>query len=425
MLAFLVGASHWARFDVIGQIYLSELALAGLLPFLLMSRGRELWSRTCRTFLGLAGLWLVGQVATDIIRETDFRDYARGWANIAFFVVNFCALYLLLHGSRRRFVLFALGLAIGGFLSYWLTPGLYAAEYPWKFGLGNGTALLAILVALWRPLGRVPILALAPLLAVSAYSLLMGFRSMFAFGLLTSLYVLAQRWLARRPSAAPSTLASRSTATFLVGALLAGLATLEAYDYAAREGYLDERSLGIYERQSQGELGILPGGRLALFAAIPAIFDSPIVGHGSKAKNPEYVSRILDARLYGYEASLMPSWDTGLIPSHSMLFGAWVEAGLLGAFFWAWVALLTFGALAHLLRAQEPLSPLIAYAGISQLWHILFSPFGGDMRLTTAFAVVLVIVTWKVHRAGTSRRPVPTGTQDGAPPRSRVRGSRE
>ena len=412
----------WARFEAIGQVYLSELALAGLLPFLLFLRGGLLRNRAMLVGLALAATWLAAQVASDVVRETDFRDYARGWANIALFVVDICSLYLLLHGSRRRFVLFALGLALGKILSPWLMPVQFADEYPWKFGIGSGVTLLAALAASWRPIDRVPVLAVAPLLAVSAYSLVVGFRSMFACGLLACAYAVAQRLLPGQPAGARTAPAFLRVAGFLAGSLLVGLSTLEIYRLAANAGFLDERSTLTFERQSQGEFGLLPGGRSAIFAAVPAILDSPVIGHGSKAKNPDYASRILDARRFGYEPTPMPTWHTGLIPTHSMLLGTWVEAGVLGSFFWFWFSLLIVATLANLCRSREPLSVLIFYLGVTQLWHILFSPFGGDARLTTAFTLCLFIVVRQVLRRGAAGSPAPAEHRPSAP-KPHIRGA--
>ncbi|MCY3793950.1 MAG: hypothetical protein OXG51_06185, partial [Gammaproteobacteria bacterium] len=417
------GAFCWAHFEAIGQVYLSELALAGLLPFLLLLRGRLLRSRTVFLTLALIGLWLGGQIATDIVRETPFYDYARGWANIALFLVVVCSPYLLLHGSRRRFVLFALGLALGQILTPWLAPSPYAEEYPWKFGISQGAALLAVLAPLWRPIRRFPVFALAPLLAISAYSLVTGFRSLFACGLIAALYVVAQRSLPHRPSDSKPKPSFPAIMGLFALSLLAGLATLQIYHYSAREGWMDERSLRVFERQSQGGLGILPGGRTAMFASVPAILDSPIIGHGSKAKNPKLATRALDARRWGYEAIPSSSSYTHLIPSHSMLFGAWVEAGVLGIFFWIWFLLLIAMVLAGLFRHREPLSLLIFYLGASYLWHIPFSPFGGGVRLTTAFTLCLFIVAWQVLRHAAKQRTAPTGAQDHHALDLRIQGS--
>ena len=416
LISFLIGILCFLRFQVVGEVYVSEILLAGLLPFLLITRNHLLRNPTALAFLGLIGLWLSAQILTDIVRETDFLDYSRGWANIAAFMVNACALYLLLQGSRRRFVLFALGLALGKLLSFWLAPTLFADTYPWKFGIGNGVALLAVLAGLWRPIRWNPILATAPLLAVGAYSLVVGFRSMFACALLASLALFAQGLLCLSPRG------SRVKPAFLVTgwlacSLLAGLGVLELYKLAASEGYMDEVSTATFALQNQGDLGVLIGGRIAVFSSIPAILDSPILGHGSKAKDPYYAGLILEGRNYGYEIGmgLHHSYQyESRIPTHSMLLGTWVQAGIGGVFFWICFALLIVATLANLGAAREPLSLLIFYLGFAQLWHIPFSPFAGEHRLMTAFTLCLFVAARQVLRNSGSAisgvaPPVPHG----------------
>lgn len=421
--SLLIGAFCWMRFEGIGQVYLAEIVLAGLLPFLLLLQGHLLRGRTVFVALALIGLWLAGQVATDVVRETPLYDAARGWANVAVFLVDVCSLYLLLHGSRRRFVLFAIGLALGQFLAMWLAPWEYSEEFPWKFGIGQGVTLLAVVVALWRPVSRFPALAVAPLLVTSAYSLTVGYRSLFAFGVIAIFYAVAQHLLLRLPGVPKARPLFPAVMSVMAGSLLAGLVALQIYDYAGREGWMDDRSTWVFERQSQGELGILPGGRTAIFAAIPAILDSPIVGYGSKARDPGYATRALDARLYGYEAAPSSISYEHRIPHHSALLGAWVETGVLGIFFWIWLSLLIVVVFAGLFRRREPLSLLIFYLGVAQLWNLMFSVFGGVVRLETAFTLCLFIVAWQVLRRAAVRRTAPSGAQGTCAPNLRIQGS--
>jgi hypothetical protein len=80
-----------------------------------------------------------------------------------------------------------------------------------------------------------------------------------------------------------------------------------------------------------------------------------------------------------------------LIPSHSYLFGAWVESGIVGAVFWAWVLWL---AAKSLMRAtgREPLILFLAFIGMLLIWNILFSPYGTDARFTATYFVYAMIL---------------------------------
>jgi hypothetical protein len=81
----------------------------------------------------------------------------------------------------------------------------------------------------------------------------------------------------------------------------------------------------------------------------------------------------------------------GLIPTHSYLMGAWVEAGVLGAFVWAWALWLALLVLTKLYRRDGRLVPLIAFAGFALTWNVLFSPYGSFERLIAPFYVLILI----------------------------------
>lgn len=403
LIAFLTPTFFWMELGLVGRVFVPELILLGLLPFLLVTRGRMLAAPLPRTFLILAVLWLTAQVLTDLIRESDFRDLSRGWAKIAFTALNFCTLYLLLYGSRRRLVLFALGMAVGGYLSFLLNPSLLAKGDPWKFGLGFSTTLIAVLVSQWRPVFRIRLLPALPIFMAGAFSMAVGARSLAGVTILASLYVLGQQIIGRR-SKAPAGASLARTFLFLVASVSAAAAIMESYGLMASRGHLGTRAQLQYERQGSGEFGVFPGGRTEFIAASRAVMDSPIVGHGSWARNPYYAAYSLELRDLGYEVLPgMATTGSDLIPTHSFLMGAWVEAGIMGAVFWLWVLLLVYRVLANLYMVREPLGPLIALIGFLMLWDILFSPFGAERRYTVPFNLVLMMFAWDVLRTSVPR----------------------
>ncbi len=396
LVAFLAPAMLWMEVQVLGRLFVSELVLLGLLPFLYLARGRMLAAPLPRTLLALGVLWLASQMLTDTVRETEFRDYARGWARISFFLANFCVLYMLLYGSRQRIVLFGLGIAVGGYLTFWLNSSEYADSLPWKFGVGYATTMLAVLVTQWRAYPANLILRALPLLSVGVVHLTLGFRSMMGVLILSLVYMAAQ-WMVGRRRVVPAPSPLRGL-LFLVVCAVIGVGTIQFYEIAAESGYLDERSTLTYERQNVGEFGILLGGRSEILASSRAVMDSPILGHGSWASNPDYAAYLLDARVLGYDTPLSIGLEKELIPSHSHLMGAWVEAGILGAVFWAWVAFLCLRVIARAYLIRDRMVILIAFIAFSLLWDIAFSPFGGSQRLLGAWYVVLMMFAFDMLR---------------------------
>jgi hypothetical protein len=397
ILAFTAPLFLWAEVAIIGRLFVTEIILTGALPFLLLTRGRMLAAPLPRMFMLLALFWLISLVVTDLYRGTPFVDYSRGWSKVTFLTTDFMAIYLLTYGSRQRLILFAVGLAFGSYLTYLLNPSEFALAQPWKFGIGSATIMLASAAVIWPPIARSPLLPAAIIGALVAVSLFVGSRSLAGIATVTALYILAQQILARR-ARGPSGFSAWRSLTFLVVALGISLAFLNIYGVLASEGVLGEDAREKYERQSTGAFGVILGGRTEIFISVQAIMDSPLLGHGSWAKDPRYSELLLELEDLGYEVDYNAA-EQELIPTHSHLFGAYVEAGLLGAVFWVWVMFLALRVMSNLFLVREPLSPLIAFLGFSLIWDVLFSPFGAERRVIMPYYIILLMFAWETLRA--------------------------
>ena len=173
--------------------------------------------------------------------------------------------------------------------------------------------------------------------------------------------------------------------------IVAAISFMKSYEYAAENYWLGKRAKDLVGIQS-GSFGVLLGGRVGVYSAAQAIMDSPLIGHGSWAKNPYYIDVLIDLEKFGYTiGSLKKLYRSGIIPSHSYLLGSWVESGILGAVFWGWVLILTAKTLFYQYNIKDPLNPLIAFIGISFIWDIVFSPFGAEGRLKAAYFLILLM----------------------------------
>lgn len=147
-----------------------------------------------------------------------------------------------------------------------------------------------------------------------------------------------------------------------------------------------------YRAQAAGDLGTLLGRRKEILASSQAIIDSPIIGHGSPAKDASYIDLATHAyEQLGYESSGVSEIE--LIPTHSYLFGAWVGAGIIGAVFWIWIA---YQALKLLLSAELRRSShvgWIVFVILFLLWGVMFSTFGAGQWIFAAHFVVVIFLT--------------------------------
>jgi hypothetical protein len=323
------------------------------------------------------------------------------------FLLEFAALYLLLRGRKGRMLLFLTGMAVGQLLTYAIAPSAYALADPWKFGYGPPLTLLVIVLANLRPLRRRAPLQLALLGFIGVVNLAMGTRSAFLLCLLVAAYLLMSRRGSRIADAHGSPRRSRLWPA-IVAVVVVGAAAGVGYAYAAQEGLLGAQARAKYAAQSGGKYGVFLGGRVGVFASSQAIIDSPLLGHGSWAKDWKY-QNLLDQRLaqLGYGGAPYTGGGVPPIPAHSYLLGAWVEGGVFAAVFWAWVLLLTYRAARRTYGVDEPFTVLFAFAASTLVWGVLFSPFAAQEKLYAAFFVVVVLSFADPVRARTGRRLPP------------------
>jgi hypothetical protein len=382
---FVIPALAFLRVELRGVLYATDVCLLAAFPFVVYRHRRWLQVEPVRKFLYLGLLWLAAQVLTDVVRHSPFEDYSRGWLKILLTLTHFATIALLIRQSQRRLILYGAGLFLGGVLTFFIAPGVYAADYPWKFGLGLPITILVCLVAgmLAR---RSQIAAVTMLAAIGAINLFLGFRSLGALCAVAAIYSYFQL----SPRLVDSRLRKRRTVLTIAG-LVAGVWGITAiYAHGAQSGWFGEAEQEKYEFQSGGAAGVALGGRSDLLAASAAIFDSPLLGHGSWAKDPMYKAIMLASMAeLGYEN--LEGYEEDLIPSHSYLFGAWVESGIVGAVFWFWVLWLAASALIRA-SGREPLFPFFAFIGMLLIWNVLFSPYGADARFTATYLVYAMIL---------------------------------
>jgi hypothetical protein len=388
LMVFAIPALDFLEIQVVGRLFISDLLLLGLFPFLLLAKGRRLAEPLPRTFLFLGAIWLTSQIATDLIRHTPFEDYTRGWAKIFFTLIDFAALYLLLYGNRKRIIMYITGLAVGGIITFYLNPSAYAIDYPWKFGVGISITWILILFATcFRP--RRPLWCIGVVAFAAALNLYLGFRSFGGVCFMTAVYLFVQ-YLSEKSEAKRAKLSLRNVVFIGLVSVTAAFLLIKGYEYAAEQGMLGEEAQRKYKVQAAGTGGVLLGGRSEILISFRAIMDSPIIGHGSWAKDFKYADAWGEiTRALGYETTRAK--ESGLIPTHSYLFGAWVEAGILGAVFWFWMLSIPIRVLTILYRTQELLTPLIAFIGFLLVWDILFSPYGAQARFTTTYYIIVLM----------------------------------
>jgi hypothetical protein len=394
-LTMAIGLAVCASVKLIGTIPGSEIVMIPVLPILLIVRFRKITQGKLKYLFLLLGLWLFGQVITDIYRGTAFVDWARSDSAIVFMAMDLAGLAALVSGSERRKGIFIFSFAIGTLLATRISPSYFFPDYPWKFGYAPGVNLLATLVSCWFFARRRYTVVALLLLGIAGVNLFFDFRSpvlclLVTIGMIVP--VIPER--IGRLRILPSQGTGLRLAVLILIVLATGACAKLVLTGLAASGVLGEDARQKNEVQENSTLGLLLGGRPEIFVSSVAVFDSPILGHGSYPKGLEYIEMYRDLLVEtGIHEDMFDERneaEVGMIPSHSHLMQAWVFAGVLGAVFWGYALVLIMRGIVRATVLRPTLSPAYCYLCVSVTWDILFSPFGYTSRIAEAFLLVVV-----------------------------------
>lgn len=185
-------------------------------------------------------------------------------------------------------------------------------------------------------------------------------------------------------------------------ALAGGAVALGLVHFVTSAGLVGEEAQ-IKNQQSQEAGGILLGGRPEILVSSHAVMDSPMLGHGSYAKDFKYIEMLDDIQAEeGIPTDLADQEAAGgMIPAHSHLMSTWVQAGILGAILWIYLFWLVLKGIIRIAILRPSNAPIYAWMLVSFFWDILFSPFASTRRFTDALVILILldVLETATHRA--------------------------
>ena len=243
--------------DIGGKLYAQDIAAVVLAVFLLAQPDTARRLGQIRTALLLLLLWLLGQVMTDIYRESDFADLIRGWSRIGFFGVQLIALWLFVVRRPSYLIAYSLGFAVASGLAVLQLEAPLNAE-PWKFGLGIAlSTVVAVMVSAALP-GTAMLRRFAgpAMIALALLLLFENSRAGFGIALISGVYCMVAQALQ-----AGGLSGLRLTRFHFAAMLLGGLAVVQIataiYGTLAGNGTLGEAARAKYALQPTGTINLL------------------------------------------------------------------------------------------------------------------------------------------------------------------------
>lgn len=405
ILCLLIPITQALKVQFLGVIPGSEFLALLLFPFCVAMHRDRIWKNKMKALLALIACWFSAQLLTDIYRRTELIDMTKGLAAIGVFGVDLILLSVLLNTNQRRLITFGIGTIIGTSLTIYLAPNhspIPDADFNinWKFGYTFVFTPIVMLLGCYFYGKRRYGVALGLAVSAAAVNLFFNARSSALIAILSGVIILpllgskSLRPVKRGP--VTSSTYGRGTRIIRI-LLLVGCAAVTAaaanwvYSYSASSGLLGEEAQSKYEQQSRGKYGVLVGGRPEVLIEGQVVGDSPIIGHGSYAKDAKYAVMLNDILVdTGYNKEGGPIDDSDRIPVHSYVMQTWIWAGLFGVLFWFYAFWITIRALFELSTSNLKFLPFYALQIMSFLWAIIFSPFGEDCRMSAAYMLAVI-----------------------------------
>lgn len=395
ILVLAIGLGTHFVVHIVGDMPVAEGVLLAALPLLFIARGRRLLQRRFFALFLLAGLWLMSQVLTDIYRQSATLDWLRGDASIVFLILDMAGMLMLLRGNERRKVMFLAASACSTILMTRFHPTRSALAAPWKFGYSGGVDILVVLGSCFFYARRRFGIVLLLFAAIAGVNLLENDRGNVLDMLMTVALVvpvIPERVGRLRLLPRAGSFARLAVLAFM--AIGASWTALTLVRLVTNYGLIGQQAVEKNEAQSRVRGGLLLGGRPEILVSSRAVMDSPILGHGSWARDSKYTDMYFElASENGLTEDNLENFEEenqDQIPAHSHLMGAWVDAGILGAVFWAYIFWLTIRALINSTVLRPALEPMYAWMLWSFLWAILFSPLGGADRIYAAAVITIL-----------------------------------
>lgn len=342
-------------------------------------------------------IFLVIQVVSDVINNNSMNNMLRGWAAIGVSLVVFTFMFRMFDDTPKIILAFmcaeVVRLILFGSSNLEQDTSSMMEDYSlFKFRIAPITNNIILLITYYTYNKRKDMLTVAIIIGYGLVNVALDFRSNGMFFLFAGLIIHFRKVLMNM------TLARKIGLTIFVCILFQIVYMF--YVHAVLSGEFGGKHAGdqLAEAENPYNPGSLIGqGRGEFFVAIEAVKDAPWLGHGSWASDEDNHYRSLMFKdLDKDKSKLLALNNSGVIPSHSILLGAWVYGGIIAflcIFYIFWLTMKRGFSLMVDERAMEtPYYPIVVFFTVELIWIFLFSPLPhirSTLPLTIAFILTI------------------------------------
>ena len=343
-------------------------------------------------------IFLVIQMLSDVINHNSMNNMLRGWAAIAVSLVIFTFMFRMFDDTPRIIIAFmcaeVVRLILFGNSNLEQDTSSMMEDYSlFKFRIAPITNYIIYLITFYTYNKRKDKLTVAIIMVYVLANVALDFRSNGLFFLFGGLIIYFRRVLMNM------TLARKIGLTIFVGILFQILYMF--YVNAVLSGEFGGKHAGDQLSEAgnpYNPFSLIGQGRGEFFVAIEAVKDAPWLGHGSWAVDEDNHYRSLMFKDLDKDKSrLLALNNSGVIPSHSVLLGAWVYGGIIAflcMFYIFWLTMKRAFSLFMDERAMEtPYYPLVVLFTVQLLWIFPFSPLP-HIRSTLPLMIAFIITIY-------------------------------
>lgn len=391
---------------VVGELRYIEIVICAIGVFKIFDAWRALQTNE-KVMVLLLVLSACAQAVSDIYNDSALDASAKRVSTYLILALLVIAINWITLDKLNRLRAMILGFAVSYFIIY-ATAGvagmggalveIYEVE-PWRLGLGYAVTLIVCLIPTFFRGMRY--LSPALLVILAGVHVSQGGRSMAITTSVTAVIMLfAVTWGRNRPTR-PN--AARKFMMLVLG-ISALMALLQTATFMTNNRMMPSEELQRrMEQQLSSQYGLLAAARPDTIAAMYAITKRPIMGYGSSGYDYDvyrFYSFVALSSSFGTESydgllqnQMNKEWTIAM-PSHSHLFGIWVDAGVMGIFSWLAVLWLSFSVVVQASYFRSRWAAIFIFLAISNMWDVLFSP--GPIRIDMALRIVTLLTALRM-----------------------------